>query len=261
MDGDARAPLPRLRLAPSRQAAGWIRAACRALGGLVYPRECLACGAALALDAPGGLCRRCAAGIHYIGRDRCPRCGFPFGPHVGPRRGACPSCRPGLRFRRAVAAWRYEGPGRELVHRWKYRPALAGHDLLVERLADLLRGEPFTGEIDVVVAVPMHWRRRMVRRFNPSEVLAADAAKRLDLPYCRGALVRVRHTPSQVRLNRSERLENVRGAFRVRRPGRIAGQCVLLVDDVVTTCATVAECSRALRLAGARAVYVAALAR
>jgi ComF family protein len=157
--------------------------------------------------------------------------------------------------------WRHEGPGRELILRWKYRGILAGERLLVRALVDRLDGQGFTGDLQVVVAVPMHWRRRLARRFNQAELLARGAARNLALPYVGNALVRIRNTRSQVGLPLAERVVNVRGAFGVRRPRAVQGKCVLLVDDVVTTCATVAECSRALDAAGARAVYVASIAR
>jgi len=245
---------------PDRSATTW-RAALRALVGLVYPPHCVACGRGLDPAAGVCLCRTCSAEIAFISGNRCSKCGHPLGPYASERPETCPSCRPGFRFRRAVAVWRYQGPGREMIHRWKYQADLSGHQFLVGQVVDLLRNQPFTDELDMLVAVPMHWRRRIVRRFNPSAMLACDVARRLGLPFEARVLCRVRNTPSQVRLTRLQRLENVRGAFRVRRAKRVRGRTVLLVDDVMTTCATAHESARALHLAGARAVYVATLAR
>ena len=232
----------------------------RSLMDLVYPNACVGCGTSLRPDAPSELCRRCAAEIQYIGDDRCPRCGMALGPHTGESRDACPSCRPSLHFKQAVGVWRYEGVGREVIHRWKYQGGLAAQKLLVRRLLTRLEGEAFTETIDVVCPVPMHWRRRLIRRFNQAELLARDVAGALGIP-CRRLLARTRNTPSQVTLGRRDRIENVRGAFRLARRASLSGSIVLLVDDVVTTCATAAESARALRHGGARAVYVACVAR
>jgi ComF family protein len=233
----------------------------RAAIGLVYPRECIACGMGLSPMARAEICLKCEADIRYIGTDCCPKCGFPFGPHVGQERAACPECRPGFFFRRAIAVWRYGGPGRDIILRWKYQGVFASQDILIRRLADRVAAEDFAGGIDLVVCVPMHWRRRLARRFNQAQLLAQGVARELSVPYSSRVLVRTRNTPSQVGLSGPERIQNVRGAFRVRRPLLVQNKAVLLIDDVVTTCATASECARALRRAGARAVYVASVAR
>ncbi len=233
----------------------------RAALGLVYPRECVACGIGLSAAAPGDICLKCEAEIKYIGADCCPKCAFPFGPHVGSTRDACPSCRPGFFFRKAVAVWRYDGPGRDVVLRWKYQGVFTAQNTLVKRLVDRVAAEKFGGKLDLVVPVPMHWRRRMLRRFNSAQLLADGVARGLSLPFSSRVLIRNRNTPSQVGLSALERIANVRGAFSVRSARLVEGRGVLLVDDVVTTCATASECARALCRAGARAVYVASVAR
>lgn len=228
---------------------------------MLYPRRCPGCGSDILPGVPGTFCNRCAAEIRYITEDRCPKCGNQLGPHVGENRKACPSCKSGFAFRRAVAVWRYDGPGRDAVVRWKYGGALDCEKVFVDRVVDLLQGEDFLDELEVVAAVPMHWRRRAARKFNQAELLARGVARKLNLPYARRAITRIRNTPSQVKLSAVERRQNVRGAFRSKKHKKIAGKVVLLIDDVVTTCATVDECSRALRAAGAKRVYVASVGR
>jgi len=116
-------------------------------------------------------------------------------------------------------------------------------------------------DVDVVVPVPLHWLRRIRRRFNQSGDLAEAVGKRFGLSLRAGVLRRVRPTRSQVGLTATQREDNVRGAFRVLRPQEVRERRVLLVDDVLTTGATCSECARTLRRAGAKRVYVAALAR
>jgi ComF family protein len=113
---------------------------------------------------------------------------------------------------------------------------------------------------DVVLAIPMHWLRRLGRGFDHARAIAAGLARELDLPLgCE--LVRIRNTPPQVHLSRTRRLQNVRGAFAVRSPAAIVGANVLLVDDVTTTGATADEATRVLLAAGAHSVTLAVLAK
>src|SRR5262249_28634573 len=113
----------------------------------------------------------------------------------------------------------------------------------------------------VVVPVPLHWRRRWARGYNQSEALARAIASRLRLPCRSGYLRRIRNTPMQSLQSAASRLSNVRDAFRATSTRKLAGQCVLLVDDVLTTANTANEAARVLRGAGAARVVVAVLAR
>jgi len=128
-------------------------------------------------------------------------------------------------------------------------------------LADALRRVSWAGEADAVVPVPLHWTRRLRRRFNQSELIARRAAEALGRPLLTRVVRRIRKTQPQSALGPGEREANVRGAFRVTRPQKIRGRTILLVDDVMSTCSTASECARSLRKAGARRVFVAVFAR
>jgi ComF family protein len=132
---------------------------------------------------------------------------------------------------------------------------LAAELLKTARIRELLAGQP------VLVPVPLHPRRRRERGFNQSELVAAALAARTALSVCAGALVRRKDTAPQAGLTAAERRRNVAGAFAVRQRPRIAGQVVVLVDDVWTTGATARACARILREAGAREVRLLSLAR
>jgi ComF family protein len=170
------------------------------------------------------------------------------------------------RFRRARSIARYR-PSAEsdpaslpaLIRRHKYgldqtvAPALAeylGRDLPIAR-----------DDLDLVVPVPLHRSRLWWRGFNQAALLAAEVGRRLALPLDTQVLVRTRATNPQTYRHHDERLRNVRRAFAAPKPDRIAGKAILLVDDVMTTGATVEECARTLLEAGARAVDVFTLAR
>lgn len=169
-------------------------------------------------------------------------------------------------FERAVAYGGYDGGLRDLIHLLKYqqvRPAAAilGR-MLAETIASHESGLP-SGPV-AVIAVPLHARKRAQRGFNQSEVIARAALKQLPserFQILSGVLVRRRETESQIGLTRHQRRENLRGAFFVINPQQLANRDVLLVDDVYTTGTTASECSRVLRRAGAKRVWVATVAR
>jgi ComF family protein len=157
-----------------------------------------------------------------------------------------------------VAAGLYEGPLADAIRGCKYHRQV---DLIVV-LADLLDGALDTlPAVDAVVPVPLHVRRLRQREFNQSLRIGAHVARRLKRPLWPDALRRTRWTAPQITLDRAHRQANVRRAFLVRRPQAVAGRRLLLVDDVYTTGATVNECAKTLRAAGAAEVYVVTLAR
>jgi len=166
-----------------------------------------------------------------------------------------------LVFSKASAACRYEGSARQLILNLKYKRQMAALPLLSELMIGDLERADFLDRVDVIVPVPLHWRRRLWRGFNQSELLARRLGKRFSIPVCANRLRRIRPTASQTRLRRAERFENLKGAFRVEGKNGLAGKTVLLCDDVMTTGATASECSRALREAGVKATYVALVAR
>lgn len=219
---------------------------------LIYPRACEACGGAPEGSADGLACAACAPRMEWITGSACGRCG------AEKAGGRCFEC--GGRkfpFRGAVAAGRYAGRVRELVHRLKYggRTDLAWP--LARRMRERIDRAPWAREIDAVVPVPMRRLKLLFGRgYNPAELLAHRLARELRLP-ARRWLAQVRATPSQTSLSGAERRRNPAGAYRARR----ARGTVLLVDDVLTTGATASECARALLKGGAFAVYLAVVGR
>ena len=159
-----------------------------------------------------------------------------------------------------VFAAAYTGTAKELVHRFKYRADFAAGRLLARLLAARVVAA-CDGRIDLVVPVPLHRRRLGGRGFNQAALLARDVARRLGTPCAVAALERLRHTRSLAGLHPHERGDELLGAFRVRRPGAVAGRRLLVVDDVLTTGATAEGCCAALKQAGAAWTGVAVAAR
>ncbi len=162
---------------------------------------------------------------------------------------ACSVCVRKTSLRGASVLWRYDGHVKSLVYRLKYANdrAVAGF-----MAAQLVENSDLSG-YDVVTAVPSDGRALRQRGYNQAELLARAVAKQASLPY-RATLLRTAHT-SQTHLRRSQRLEAVKGNFVCYKPQDVAGQRILIVDDVMTTGATMNECARMLKAAGAKQVW------
>lgn len=174
----------------------------------------------------------------------------------------CPLCKHApLRFDTVVALGSYHAGLRDVVLRMK-RPAHGSLSVAMGRLLAERRRERLVElRADVVIPIPMFWARRFGRGTNNPDVLAACLADTLQIPVDRRVLVRHRNTLPQAELPPSRRFQNVRGAFRVRRPAALKDARVLLVDDVLTSGATSSEAAKMLKQAGAAWVGVAVIAR
>jgi len=226
----------------------------------VYPPQCIACRAPVAED--GALCPDCWRETPFVHGLSCDTCGQPLPGRADEGAVQCDDCltiaRPWGRGRAALA---YGGRAREMVLALKYRDAQhlsapAGR-WLARAAADLIRPDT------LIAPVPLHWWRLFRRRYNQSALLSAALSRVVDRPHCPDLLVRTRVTGIQDGRSREGRFANLQGAItpHPRRAGRIMGRHVLLVDDVMTSGATLAACAEACFGAGADAVDVVVLAR
>jgi ComF family protein len=237
----------------------WKRAGRSALN-FVYPPLCVGCRALV--GEPGSLCATCWKDVEFLDGPACECCGLPFelDPGPGTRCAACLAEPPV--FDRARAVMRYDEASKGPILALKHADRL---DLIPGFARWLDRaGRAMLDETDVIVPVPLHALRLWARRYNQSAEMARALGRMTAKPVAPLALVRVRATPSQGEMPSAKaRRRNMRGAFRVPsgRRAAIEGKSVLLVDDVLTTGATVEACARALKRAGAANVHVLALAR
>ena len=232
------------------------------LGRLLYPPHCSVCGRAIREDEDRYLCRDCIGRINFVIDATCRKCGHELGPHAKDA-ARCINCRNvPLRFDRAIAAAHHTGSIRDLVLALKFARQKQNAFPLAKILAVRLQETGIPEEAQLIVPVPLHRSRRRSRGFNQSELLVKELGEQLSLMVSNRALKRVLDTPPQSRgMSLASRRANVKGAFTVRSPKAIAGKCVLLVDDVLTTGATTSECAGALKRAGAKKVYVATVTR
>lgn len=221
-----------------------------------FPPHCAACD--VQVGAQGNLCGACFAQLRQIARPYCECCGMPF-PHAMDT-GVCAACAAGAPvYAKARAAWVYNDTSGALVRRLKFQDRSS---MLVRYAEAMMRaGQDVLEGADIVVPVPLHWRRLMWRRYNQSALLAFALGRKVGLPVDATHLRRIRHTVPQTQLRGEQRRRNVRGAFVVRDAAWVQQKRVVLVDDVLTTGATVEACVQALLAAGAVEVRVLTLAR
>jgi ComF family protein len=257
--------------APAAISRGWAGQITESLFAVLFPSDCRICGTPLVKISRLPVCQECLETMLPIAGGVCAVCGERlFSPYAvadsegEPRCGLCRRIEPA--FARAAAYGSYESGLRELIHLLKYGGVRPAANVLGRMLAEAIASlEPdFPADV-AVIPVPLHRTKLRQRGFNQADLIARAALKirpqadRLRL--CAGALERKRETTSQTGLTSHQRRENLRGAFEVAQPEAVKAREVLVVDDVFTTGATVSECARVLRRAGATKVWVATVAR
>jgi len=228
----------------------------------LFPSQCLLCARALNGDL---LCTNCQYDLpHCYGQLLCQQCGLRI-ESLGDFCGHCLRHPPG--FSRSFIPFAYEHPLDHLIHRFKYRRNLTTGKLLGQMLADYLNycAQEHNDWLvpDLIIPAPMHWLRRWQRGFNQAEILGQYVANELKIPLATHLIKRTHKTPAQKELSRNERQINLRKAFSIdeKKQMHIKDKRIALIDDVVTTTATVRELSQLLIKAGAKDVQVWALAR
>lgn len=229
----------------------------RRLLDILIPPRCLRCGSIT--DMPGALCPDCWESVTFLAEPHCSCCGTPFDIDLGPD-ALCASCAgKHPRFDRARSVFRYDEASRALVLRFKHADRTGGAATFARWMARA--GAVLIADADLIIPVPLHPLRLLKRRYNQAALLGWDLAKLSGKPCRVDVLARIRHTKPQGHMGRTGRSRNLRGAFAVKKPAAVEGKRVLLIDDVLTSGATLSECCRQLKGAGAVGVDVLTLAR
>src|ERR1700761_3584374 len=235
----------------------WKHASRMALD-IALPTLCVACREPVDGE---GVCAECWSKLSFIERPYCPRLGIPFVYDPGPDMLSMEAIASPPAYQRARAAVRYDEVARTLVHALKYQDRTDLAPAMGRWMARA--GREMLDGADMLIPVPLHWRRAWHRRYNQSGALGRAIERQSGVPLRGDILQRVRATEQQVGLSRPQRASNVQGAFKVSadRQSEISGRRVILIDDVLTSGATLDACSRALLRAKAAQVDVMVFAR
>jgi ComF family protein len=238
----------------------FTRAAGRVALDLILPPLCLKCRAPV--GEPQSVCGPCWSGLRFLSAPQCAQCGLPF-PHAlgeGVKCAACIAHPPPFKIARAALA--YDDASRDLVLGFKHADRLETVPLFARWMTQA--GRDALTEADLIIPVPLHWMRLASRRYNQAAVLAQAIGRLTRVPVSTASLVRTRSTRSQGEMPSARaRAKNVIRAFAAAKSDKptVAGKRLVLVDDVLTTGATVSACAKVLAKAGAASVSVVTLAR
>lgn len=228
---------------------------------LLWPRRCGVCERPV--DRPGRhLCSDCLNRIPFIPTDGCCRvCGRAV--EGQPHEYLCDDCKGANApfFDRAASAVRFEAEARDLLLGYKFNRRLWYRDEFTDWLEGAARARFDVTAVDLVLPMPITLFHRLDRGYNQSAYLASLLAKRFDRPYAANVLVRTGHPKRQSELDEDARRENAKNTFAVRHPEKVRGRTVLVVDDIMTTGATLSECARELKSAGAWRIWCLTVAR
>ena len=247
------------------------------LSDFFYPPFCFVCREDTSGNENKFVCESCLNKIKLIEPPFCAKCGRSFiSENVfenieRPVCGKCQKKRTDIKYDRILGFGKYDGTLKEIIHIYKYNKKEQLKKILSEILLKKMETEPEILKADLLIPVPLHWIKKRRRGFNQSEEIGKCISKSLKIPM-KSLLKRKRNTRPQIGLSGDERIKNIKGAFKVSLIAQkirkssddsrfdFDGKTVILLDDVVTTGATVNECAKVLKKAGVRKVIVVCLA-
>lgn len=229
----------------------------KGLLNFIFPPHCPICKTRI--QNANSLCANCFKNIRFISKPYCEKCGRPFEFQI-PGELLCGTCLTKKQvFSKARAAFKYDDFSKHLILPFKHGDHIELTSLLTNMLAQA--GNDLFPEIDILIPVPLHRFRLMKRKYNQAALLAKSLSAYIHKPFVTGVLRRVKSTQSQGHMKKAERKKNVSQAFSVKNNQKLIGKHVLLIDDVMTSGATLNECAKVLKKAGAKEVSYLTLAR
>jgi len=225
----------------------------------IFPPRCFSCNETSGTS--GALCFSCWNDINFITNNSCKVCDIPF-EHEIERGTICGACiTDGNNFNKAKAVFIYDDASKKLITRFKYGDKTYPAKSFAKWMAN--RGEELINEADIICPVPLHAARMFIRKYNQSALLSNLIAKNKPIRNIPDLMIRTINNPPQAAFSQKERHKNVKNIFAVknRYTEIVKDSKILLIDDVITTGSTVNECAKALKTAGAKKVFILALAR
>lgn len=223
----------------------------------VFPPHCVLCNSFISSDEakddsyPRNLvCRTCWDSLNILPHPFCPLCRSLLDEKLR----KCPKCPESLALSLNRSLGVFDPYYQTLIHHFKYNRKFSIGKNLGRRLGGILKKEEFSKGFDYIIPVPLHPSRKRERGYNQSRILAEEISETVSVPLMEKVLIRKKKTEDQTHLSPEERERNVRGAFVVRTNSALQGKKIILVDDVMTTGATLKECARVIKEAGAREV-------
>lgn len=213
----------------------------------VYPARCRCCGENLDPSHGYYICSRCWNEKRFISRPYCEICGHPLNPEAAlpDKIYSCKFCPKEIHFRKARSIVDYDSAVGEAIRLLKYHNKIVMAKRLGELMFELMPCL-FDDDYDFIIPVPIHKKKYLRRGYNQVEVIGRILSCKVGIPLETKCLIKIKDTPSQTSLDIPNRIKNVRGSFEVVDAGKLANKKILLIDDVMTTGATVNECSRIL---------------
>ncbi len=231
----------------------------------IFPRHCLCCGKTNPDGEYGYICDECRETLRLLTGARCTKCSEPIGPATLPNVNGCAKCIDRkFAFDKSLCLCAFDGAGREIVHALKYRTGVYVLGDISKIAAKISETETFLKDA-ILVPVPLHITRTMKRHYNQSELIAKAVVKKYPDANAKIAklLRRTRRTSTQTSFDKQERAANIKGAFAAtKKAGEISKEAnIVIVDDVMTSGATLSECAKTLKRAGFKHVSAFAFAR
>lgn len=227
----------------------------------LLPPRCIYCGKIL--HDENGLCAECFNEVTFISEPYCKHCGLPFADASAlNRRMLCPACVREKKplFRMVRSAIKYDDISKKSILAFKFMDKTENAKIFAKWLK-LAGKDIFENDVDVFIPVPLHYARLVKRHYNQAALLAKELSCVTGIATDLSSLVKFKHTKPQVSFSGKAREKNIKGAFKVKHPERIAGKRIVLIDDVMTTGSTLRECAKVLLAAGAVSVDALTIAR
>ncbi len=228
---------------------------------LIFPRTCSLCGENISFKDTKNICDKCINSLPKLEGLFCHKCSLPL-----PNGGAtCSDCREtkNIYFEILRAPYVYTDRIRTLIKKLKYSQRSFLATDLSKQMADFIKSEHIDENIDIIVPVPIHWFKYLLRGYNQASLLAANIADILDKPFYAKVLKRTNYTKPQFKLKKQQRIEHLKDIFILNNKYSdiVKGKRILLIDDVATTCSTANQCSKVLKEHDVKNVVVVTLAR